>query len=592
MQRTTNSIPSAFELQAQKAVTALNQGRHAAALKTARAALKKYPRDAYLSNLAGLVLIETGDARAAVPYFLTARQSDPVMIEAAQNLAQALILCAETDKAAQVAQKALAQWPRDPQLLYLAASAPFEGADPATALVAADAGLVHLPQNAALHNLRARALDRLGRTAEAELAFEQAIAAAPKDPEVRRTFAGFLIATSRAHAALAQVKAGLAAAPDSAALLLDQASLQQQFGDTDAAIASYRQVLVLAPDNPMALNGLAYLVRGPAAQDLCAPLAKALRAPGQTRDMKIVLSFAQARLAEITQAGDAAEKLSKANSLAAKAMPYDPRTEAAEQDMLLAPFEAGAACPMAQDNMPRPIFIIGLLRSGTTLAEQVLARHSDAITLGEWPKAGELTSAQARAFADHGTAPDGAAFAAAYLASLPPRHRNITHVIDKMPDNFRALGYLLNAFPNAVVIEMQRDPRDVAMSMWRDLFPVLRHAHTNSWTGMAAHMNLYARFMQRWRGQFAQRIHTIAYGDLVTDMEQTTRRLAELCGLDWQGAMRHPDQGDTPVMTASVQQVRQPVHTRSLNKWRGKEAMLATLTTALDPILWPQIAKD
>ena len=109
---------------------------------------------------------------------------------------------------------------------------------------------------------------------------------------------------------------------------------------------------------------------------------------------------------------------------------------------------------------------------------------------------------------------------------------------------------------------------------------------------MAAHMNLYARFMQRWRGQFAQRIHTIAYGDLVTDMEQTTRRLADLCGLDWQAAMRHPDQGDTPVMTASVQQVRQPVHTRSLNKWRGKEALLAPLTTALDPILWPQIAKD
>lgn len=580
-------MPASFELQAQKALEALNAGRIASALKTARAALRNFPNDGYFSNLAGLALVQMGDARAAVPFFLAARRAEPQMIEAAHNLAQALILCGETAKAQQATQTALAQWPADARLLYLAASAPFEAGDASAALAVTSQAMQSAPDDAALNNLHARALAQAGRTEEAEVAFNGAVACAPADAEVRRTFARFLIHQARAGAALDQIKAGLAALPQSQPLLLEQASLQQQFGDVDGAIISYRQVLTSEPGNATALNGLAHLLTGPEARALRAPIAKALRAPGHTRGMKLVLSFAAARIAQTTET---AEKLSKANRMAARAMPYDPHREAAEQDLLLAPFEAGIALPQPQISRPKLVFIIGLLRTGTTLAEQMLARHPDVATVGEWPVAGRLTGAQAQAFADTGSAPDGADFANRYLASLPRTHRTANHVIDKMPDNFRAVGYLLNAFPDAVVVEMQRDPRDVALSMWRELFPTPRHAHTNSFAGMAAHMNLYARFMNRWRVQFGPRIYALSYADLVTDTDQSTRRLAAVCGLEWNAAMLRPDQGDAPVMTASAQQVRQPIHTESLDKWRGQDRLLAPLMAGLDPDLWPQVA--
>jgi hypothetical protein len=179
--------------------------------------------------------------------------------------------------------------------------------------------------------------------------------------------------------------------------------------------------------------------------------------------------------------------------------------------------------------------------------------------------------------------------AATYLNALPALPTDAAAFVDKMPENFRFIGPILRAFPNAVVIEMQRDPRDVALSMWDSLFPTTAHAYANDFAWMAQHMNHYARVMADWRAAFGDRIHAVRYSDLVSDLDSTSRRLADLCGVSWDSAMLAPQDVIRPVLTASSQQVRAPVHTRSLGRWQGHTEQLAPLLDGLDRALWPDL---
>ncbi len=241
---------------------------------------------------------------------------------------------------------------------------------------------------------------------------------------------------------------------------------------------------------------------------------------------------------------------------------------------------------------PAPIFIVGLIRSGTTLAQQVLCAHPTVTGLGELARARTLADAQAAAFARDGTPLDPAAFAAAYRAALPGMPPDTTHFVDKMPDNFRTIGYLLHSFADVTVIEMQRDPRDIALSMWGDIFPTRAHAYANDMAAIAAHMNLYARTMNTWRRLFPGRIQTVGYADLVQDIDAGSRLLAQICALNWHADMRHPERNRTVVQTASLQQIRGAVHTASVGRWRTQRDLLAPLINGLDRALWPGLSAD
>ncbi len=573
--------------QAQKARQALAQGRFAAALKIARAALKTAPNSGFLANLAGLALVQSGDARAATGYFATAIRNDPEMLEAHSNLAQALIQSNAADKALAVLDKALGKWPETPAFLYLRASA-FHAMDrPESTRDAADDALRITPENSALFNLRALAHQALADPKNADADFQTALALAPADPETRNNYASFLAFHARPTEAFAQLDIGLAATPTHPGLMLRKASLLQASGDFSGARQLYLALLTSHPDHPLALNGLAYVSSDAQAERVSVQIGKAMRSSKFGRDEKVLLGFAQAHLAALRHTKDAPKLLSSANAAAARAMPYDASEDTEIQRILMAPYVENRFVVNETKEDPAPIFITGLIRSGTTLAAQILASHPRVTSLGELTQARQLAQNQARAYQATGAAPDGAAFARAYRAGLPPLEAAITHFVDKMPDNFRVIGALLAAFPNATVIEMCRDPRDVALSMWRSFFPTRALAYSNDFSAMADHMNLYARTMHSWRSLFPGRIHTVAYAELTQAQEKTTREIAQICKLDWNSAMLHPEDTQSIVLTASDRQVRTAVHTGSVGKWRDHENLLAPLMAKLDPTLWP-----
>ena len=141
--------------------------------------------------------------------------------------------------------------------------------------------------------------------------------------------------------------------------------------------------------------------------------------------------------------------------------------------------------------------------------------------------------------------------------------------------NYLHLGLIAALWPNASIIVCQRDPRDVAVSCWTTYFGAVRWA--NDMRAIAAQVINHHRLMTHWRAVLPVSVIDVAYEDLVTDFEPQARRLFEAVGLQWHPACRDFHRLERPVRTASLGQVRRPIYTNSVGRWRQYEAALAPL---------------
>jgi hypothetical protein len=239
----------------------------------------------------------------------------------------------------------------------------------------------------------------------------------------------------------------------------------------------------------------------------------------------------------------------------------------------------------------RPVFIVGLPRSGTTLTEQILAAHSQVFGAGElflarddfWGLATQPTERKVFTALAELQRETVHILAQRHLDRLEALNRTAARVVDKMPDNYLYLGMLAALFPRAKFIHCRRDLRDVAVSCWMTRFSYFRW--TNDFEHIVARFREYQRLMEHWRTTLPVSLLEIDYEETVTDLQGVARRLVEWCGLDWEPACLTFHEGKRRVRTASLTQVRQPVYTRSLGRWRNYERELGPLFTALAPLL-------
>jgi hypothetical protein len=234
----------------------------------------------------------------------------------------------------------------------------------------------------------------------------------------------------------------------------------------------------------------------------------------------------------------------------------------------------------------RPIFIVGLPRSGTTLTEQILASHSQAFGAGErrfaredFESLGAGNSAALAALSglDQATAQR---VAAQHLERLHALNADRSRVADKMPENFLYLGLLAALFPRAKFIHCRRDLRDTAVSCWMTDFTKIGWA--NDPDHLASCFEEYLRIMDYWRQVLPTPLLEVNYEETVADLEGVARRLVAWCGLDWEPACLAFHEGERPVHTASIAQVRQPVYSRSVGRWKNYEQALAPLFARLE----------
>ena len=583
-----------LQFEANKALNALNSGQFNPALKTARAAIKAAPREAFFHNIAGLALSQMGKERDAIPYFQKAVALDPAFLEAQRNMAQALFMLGKFDRVHSLLDKLLVKNPNDNDALYLMAMSKTKEGDFKTAEAFATRAIETGANVARSLNLRAiirKEIDNLGGAIDG---YETSLALVPDNPDTLSNYSFTLALKGRSDEALAVLNKALEIAPDHLGTLIRIGGLLNEMGRKDESKAMFQRALAVAPEDVGALTALTGVQDQSENVTLLPMLKTALSRCPKGSPERTDIAFA---LWNITKhAGDLAEAekwLVMANKNAAQFRPFDIRYTKTQQDKVFARFEDSNQIPEnIGDSGPMPIFVLGLIRSGTTLTEQIISSHSTVYGAGELATAGYLYS---KMFEGRDDAPMSAElaqeFAKQYRRDLPEMPEGTTAFVDKMPGNFGLIGLLLAAFPSCKIINLVRDPRDTALSAFSNNFPAPGLNYTYDLRAIATQFNFYRETINRWDAMYPGRILHHRYADMVSDIDASSRRLAEFCGLEWEPAMTRPQDNKRAVMTASVNQVRQGVHTKSLAGWKRHEAMLAPLIEVLDPALWPEMSE-
>lgn len=235
------------------------------------------------------------------------------------------------------------------------------------------------------------------------------------------------------------------------------------------------------------------------------------------------------------------------------------------------------------DASTRPVFIVGMLRSGTSLAEQILASHPAVFGAGELPFWGRV--AAALVFSRHQatvTQHDITRVANDYLTLLKGFSGNAQRVIDKMPSNFLFMGLIHAVFPNARFIHMRRNPVDTCLSIYFQHFESFI-TYANDLHDLAHYWRQYQRLMQHWHDVLPEEcILEVSYEALTEDRETCTRDMLAFIDLPWDPNCLDHTQANRSVITASKWQVRQKINRNSVERWRNYEAFVGPLKALLD----------
>lgn len=425
-----------------------------------------------------------------------------------------------------------------------------------------------------------------GRFEAALASYAQALARGIHEPEEVHLNRGVIFADDLARSDLAEAELdrALELNPRYIPALLNLGNLHDDRGDRPNARAAYGRALEIEPGNVLAMARMAGVAELSGAADpllnrLRAAIAAAAGDHGARADLGFALGAALDRLGAYDEAF-AAYAAANAASRAASGIRYDRTAQERFVDRLIAAFPRPVA-PRAGEGGEAPLFICGMFRSGSTLAEQILSRH-EAVTPG-----GELGLVPAIA-ASFDPYPEAAAAAppetlarlrSEYLARLRQVHPDEA-VTDKRPDNFLHIGLIKGLFPEARIVHTRRNPTDNMLSLFfLHLDPRMAYAQD---LDDAAHWHgQYRRLMAHWQSLYPDDIHDLDYDALVADPRPNIEALLGFCGLPWSEACLSFHEADNAVRTASAGQVREPLYRRSSGRWRNYERHIGPLIEAL-----------
>jgi len=248
--------------------------------------------------------------------------------------------------------------------------------------------------------------------------------------------------------------------------------------------------------------------------------------------------------------------------------------------------------PVAQNKDNRPVFIIGMPRSGTSLTEQILCAHSQIFGAGELSLLDQLISKVPNDLNIKKKFPESFeylkqdivnAISEGYLSHLSELSSNAKRITDKMPFNYYFLGVIQIMFPDARIIHCKRNPMDTCMSIYFQGFSE-KHAYASNLHNIGTNYLQYERLMKHWKQVITLPVYELNYEDLVSNQGETIRDLLEFCGLDWEEDCLNFYQLKRAVNTPSYDQVSKPLYTHSINRWKNYEAHLGELKNALEEL--------
>ncbi|MBW2526395.1 MAG: sulfotransferase [Deltaproteobacteria bacterium] len=533
--------------------------------------------------------LAAGDPERALDWLQKLVAAEPGSPEVLHSLGLALLRTDRYAEAVRTLEAAAPRRPRDKRLQ----------ADLARARKAGVAAQTKAPSPAAEVTEHHRRLDGMisrGRLEQARTHAQELLERWPDDPKLHEAFGNACMLDGRLDEAADAYRESLRREPASPTAHFRLGEALAALGERDAAEQAQREALRLRPDFGAAWLRLAHLSGlGEAGSEDLQRLEELIDEPQLAAEDAEAMHFALAKAYDDLQQPEAAFRhLRRANGMHRERQPFELAPLLALMDRLeqVCDDELLARCRGFGSTSERPVFIVGLPRSGSTLVEQIVASHPEGFGVGELPTLARLTADLPGRLGSRTPFPEclreidpatARAVAADYEGRLGrDAPASAQRICDKMLSNLMLIGWIAILFPAARVIHCRRHLLDVGLSMYF-------HSFSGSGVGYAYDLDDIGRYarraeqlLARWRSLGPVSITEVQYESLVTTPEPAIRELLDALGLGFSPRCLESHQAKLPHRTASNWQVRQPIHTRSVERWRPYAAELEPLRPYLD----------
>ncbi len=611
-------MPSRIEAILHTAASALASGNFAEAEHLCRGVLASDPNHVDSIMLLAEVASRSGFNLEARQLLRSAIKIDPNNVRALISLARILRTVRAQAEAAELCQRAIETDPTNPEAYVLQGVCFIDLWRIPEAIEVLQKAIELAPSNGVAHDRLGYALHLQGREDESIAAYERAVSLIPDMPnslamlgklrekrgELEAANDAFEEANKRAskggsfYARFGKDiprlrgfgsgrdggESAIRLAPNAIQLQLELGDLLQETGRFEEASALLERCRKLNPEDSIATLGVVNSRRMTEEDSsLVDEIRRQLGRTNLTSESRIRFNFALGKvLDDLGQFEEAMLCFREANQIARKIAPPLPQTRRSHSelvDSMIGTFTpdyyvefAGLGSPSSE-----PVFIVGMPRSGTTLLQQMVSSHPQIKTVGE------LTYLSGRAIqlVDPKPPPNAknvAELAEGYLRRIRSNSDGAPRVADKMPNNFLLAGIIHLVFPNARIINCRRNPIDTCLSIF--VTPIIVD-FSHDLRDIAFSQLEFERVTAHWRMTLPpDRFTDVDYEDLVSNPEPHLRRIIEFLGLSWDDAVMNYTANDGAVGTASRWQVRQPLHRRSIERWRNYAPWIPELLEA------------
>jgi tetratricopeptide (TPR) repeat protein len=590
------------------------------AVASYRRALQLKPDYAQAYSNLGNALREAGKLDEAVASCRRALEIRPDFAEAHNNLGSALYALGKFADAAASHREALQLKSDYPEAYSNLGNALRDLGQFEDAVDSFDRALQSEPDNPEVYNNLGNTLRDLGRLQDAAACFDRALQIEPESADTQHDLGTLLVDLGRFEAAEARYREALRIKPDFAMAHSNLSIALRLQGRSVEAEASCRRALEIDPNlseawvclgelcadearfseaedlfkrasaikpNSRAWAGMARLRKMTPGDTAWLAEAQRLIEEGLLPPREANLRYAMGKyFDDVKDFEQAFSNFQRANELKKQhRAPYDRQRRTRIVDRIIQSDDRAwiGQTQIGASASQRPVFIVGMPRSGTTLAEQILASHPAVCGAGE-----QTFWAMASATHESSVLSDAAGgnivreLGHEYLRFLEQLNAEALRVVDKMPNNYPYLGWIHAALPNARIIHMRRNPIDTCLSNYFQDFHAV-HAYADDLDDLAHHYREYLRLMEHWRSTLPREtMLEVPYEALVADQEAWSRRMVQFIGLPWDPRCLDFHENRRAVYTASRWQVRQKISASSVERWRNYEKFVGPLLKLLE----------
>ena len=496
-------------------------------------------------------------------------------------------------EAEQACKKLLQTYPQS-LIVYNVLGAAFQGQGKLqNAVQAFDKAIQFMPDYVEAHSNRGVALRDLGQLEEAVRSYDKAIQFKPDYVEAHSNRGVALRALGQLEEAVRSYDKAIQFKPDYAEAYRNRGTALSDLGQLEEAVRSYDKAIQFKPDYAEAHYNLSSLKKYES-NDAQIGVMESLFTNIECRESdRMHLCFALAKAYEdLGEYDKSFNYLKEGNYLRKKELKYNIDNDRRLVTKIIGLFSTGSlpfdVSPEGSSSI-QPVFIVGMPRSGTSLVEQILASHTKVYGAGELETINKLVIPILSNLPDQNINKNGDKLSQNAIQTLHDSYIKVLSALkvpekiitDKMPLNFRFLGFILSAFPEAKIINLNRDPRATCWSIYKHYFSSKGNEYAYDIVDLVEFHKIYIDMMSFWRQRFPYNIYDLCYEDLTENQEEETRSLLMFCDLEWEERCLNFHKTKRVVKTASAVQVRKKLYKGSSEAWRKYEKHLQPLIKAL-----------